>query len=215
MIGKVGTLFGANGANIANMAVSRTRDGQQALMALSVDEPPSEALIEEMHNVGFGDAIFIDLDVACDGAAMSGRGAGWVVAQFALMAAIIAAGFVPPDWPGEAGRAPRRSALVLIGRGCGFALWAGRALGRALTPFPKPARRASSRAGRSQSSGIPIYLGGLGVFVGYSLLAGVLALVAHGRSGGPLGRQDSGRGAAARGRLRRLRRVPRARAVGG
>ena len=62
VIGKVGTLFGANGANIANMAVSRTRDGQQALMALSVDEPPSEALIDEMHNVGFGDAIFIDLE---------------------------------------------------------------------------------------------------------------------------------------------------------
>ena len=61
VIGRVGTLFGANGANIANMAVSRTRDGQQALMALSVDEPPSEALIEEMHNVGFGDAIFIQL----------------------------------------------------------------------------------------------------------------------------------------------------------
>ena len=61
VIGKVGTLFGANGANIANMAVSRTRDGQQVLMALSVDEPPSAALIGEMHNVGFGDAIFIDL----------------------------------------------------------------------------------------------------------------------------------------------------------
>ena len=62
VIGKVGTLFGSNGANIANMAVSRTRDGRQALMALSVDEPPSEALIDEMHNVGFGDAIFIDLE---------------------------------------------------------------------------------------------------------------------------------------------------------
>ena len=43
------------------MAVSRTRDAHQALMAMSVDEPPSEALIEEMHNVGFGDAIFVDL----------------------------------------------------------------------------------------------------------------------------------------------------------
>ena len=61
VIGKVGTMFGENGANIANMAVSRTRDGTQAFMALSVDEPPSEALIEEMHNVGFGDAVFIEL----------------------------------------------------------------------------------------------------------------------------------------------------------
>ncbi len=61
VIGRVGTLFGSNGANIANMAVSRTRDGHQALMALSVDEPPSQALIDEMHNVGFGDAVFIEL----------------------------------------------------------------------------------------------------------------------------------------------------------
>jgi D-3-phosphoglycerate dehydrogenase len=61
VIGKVGTLFGQQGFNIANMAVSRTRDGAQALMALSVDEPPSEALIDEMHNVGFGDAVFVEL----------------------------------------------------------------------------------------------------------------------------------------------------------
>jgi D-3-phosphoglycerate dehydrogenase / 2-oxoglutarate reductase len=61
VIGRVGTMFGARGFNIANMAVSRTRDGKQALMALSVDEPPSAELIDEMHNVGFGDAIFIEL----------------------------------------------------------------------------------------------------------------------------------------------------------
>lgn len=61
VIGRVGTMFGAKGFNIANMAVSRTRDGQQVLMALSVDEPPSEELIDEMHNVGFGDVRFIQL----------------------------------------------------------------------------------------------------------------------------------------------------------
>jgi D-3-phosphoglycerate dehydrogenase len=61
VIGRVGTMFGENGYNIANMAVSRTRDGQQALMALSIDEPPSDELIEQMHNVGFGDAKFIQL----------------------------------------------------------------------------------------------------------------------------------------------------------
>ena len=61
VIGRVGTLFGANGANIANMAVSRTHDGRRVLMALSVDSPPSGALIDEMHNVGFGDAVFVEL----------------------------------------------------------------------------------------------------------------------------------------------------------
>src|SRR5207247_3974645 len=42
VIGKVGTLFGASGVNIANMTVSRTRRGGQALMALSIDSqaPP-------------------------------------------------------------------------------------------------------------------------------------------------------------------------------
>jgi D-3-phosphoglycerate dehydrogenase len=61
VIGRVGTMFGEKGFNIANMAVSRTRAGQQALMALSIDEPPSDDLIEQLKNVGFGDARFIEL----------------------------------------------------------------------------------------------------------------------------------------------------------
>jgi D-3-phosphoglycerate dehydrogenase len=45
VIGRVGTLFGEAGVNIANMAVSRTRRGGKALMALSVDsEPPAELM---------------------------------------------------------------------------------------------------------------------------------------------------------------------------
>ena len=39
VIGRVGTMFGAAGVNIANMAVSRTREGGKALMALSIDSP--------------------------------------------------------------------------------------------------------------------------------------------------------------------------------
>ena len=43
VIGRVGTLFGAAGVNIANMAVSRSRQGGAALMALSIDsEAPAE-----------------------------------------------------------------------------------------------------------------------------------------------------------------------------
>jgi len=64
VIGRVGTMCGDNGANIANMAVSRTRAGDKALMALSVDEPPSLELIEQMHSMGFGDARFIELGAA-------------------------------------------------------------------------------------------------------------------------------------------------------
>jgi D-3-phosphoglycerate dehydrogenase len=42
VIGRIGTLFGEAGVNIANMAVSRNREGEQALMALSIDSaaPP-------------------------------------------------------------------------------------------------------------------------------------------------------------------------------
>ena len=42
VIGKVGTMFGEAGVNIANMAVSRTTEGGKALMAFSIDSaaPP-------------------------------------------------------------------------------------------------------------------------------------------------------------------------------
>jgi D-3-phosphoglycerate dehydrogenase len=61
VIGRVGTLFGRHDVNIANMAVSRTRKGGKALMALSLDiEPPSE-LVEAVRKEGFDDARFIDL----------------------------------------------------------------------------------------------------------------------------------------------------------
>jgi D-3-phosphoglycerate dehydrogenase len=61
VIGKVGTMFGSAGVNIANMAVSRTKEGGKALMALSVDSRPGDALIDELHTVGFDDARFIEL----------------------------------------------------------------------------------------------------------------------------------------------------------
>jgi D-3-phosphoglycerate dehydrogenase len=44
VIGRVGTLFGEAGVNIANMTVSRNRQGGKALMALSIDSPATTAL---------------------------------------------------------------------------------------------------------------------------------------------------------------------------
>jgi D-3-phosphoglycerate dehydrogenase len=45
VIGRVGTLFGEIGVNIANMAVSRDRADGKALMALTLDAPaPAELL---------------------------------------------------------------------------------------------------------------------------------------------------------------------------
>src|SRR5207244_9873501 len=56
VIGTVGTIFGKAGVNIANMAVSRTRRGGKALMALSIDTEPPPELVETVRGQGFDDA---------------------------------------------------------------------------------------------------------------------------------------------------------------
>ena len=61
VIGRVGTLFGQAGVNIANMAVSRTRRGGKALMALSVDSEAPPELVDRFRREGFDDARFIRL----------------------------------------------------------------------------------------------------------------------------------------------------------
>jgi D-3-phosphoglycerate dehydrogenase / 2-oxoglutarate reductase len=63
VIGRVGTMFGEADVNIANMAVSRTKEGGKALMALSIDTPAPPELVERLHTVGFDDARFIRLAV--------------------------------------------------------------------------------------------------------------------------------------------------------
>ena len=61
VIGRVGTIFGEAGVNIANMAVSRTRRGGKALMALSIDTEPPPELVETVRGQGFDDARVISL----------------------------------------------------------------------------------------------------------------------------------------------------------
>ena len=63
VIGRVGTMFGEAGVNIANMAVSRTRQGGKALMALTVDAAAPDDLVEHFRGEGFDDARFISLDL--------------------------------------------------------------------------------------------------------------------------------------------------------
>ena len=60
VIGRVGTMFGEAGVNIANMAVSRTKAGGKALMAFSIDSgvPPVRRYVAES---GPDDASFITL----------------------------------------------------------------------------------------------------------------------------------------------------------
>jgi D-3-phosphoglycerate dehydrogenase len=61
VIGRVGTMFGEAGVNIANMAVSRTKEGGKALMAFSIDSPAPPELVERVRQAGFGGVRFIDL----------------------------------------------------------------------------------------------------------------------------------------------------------
>ena len=61
VIGRVGTMFGEAGVNIANMAVSRTKEGGKALMALAIDSEPPPELVERIRGEGFDDARVIAL----------------------------------------------------------------------------------------------------------------------------------------------------------
>jgi D-3-phosphoglycerate dehydrogenase len=61
VIGRVGSMFGDAGVNIANMAVSRTKEGGQALMVFSIDTPATAELVDALHDVGFDDVRFVEL----------------------------------------------------------------------------------------------------------------------------------------------------------
>jgi D-3-phosphoglycerate dehydrogenase / 2-oxoglutarate reductase len=61
VIGKVGTMFGEAGVNIANMAVSRTTEGGTALMAFSIDSPAPPDLVQRVEASGFHGVRFIAL----------------------------------------------------------------------------------------------------------------------------------------------------------
>jgi D-3-phosphoglycerate dehydrogenase / 2-oxoglutarate reductase len=66
VIGRVGTLFGEAGVNIAGMTVSRSRRGGKALMALTIDSPPPAELVERIRAEGFDDARVLELGPVAD-----------------------------------------------------------------------------------------------------------------------------------------------------
>lgn len=106
-----------------------------------------------------------------------GRGAGWVVAQFVLMALALGAVAVGPRWPGGARTPLDVAGAALALSGVVVAARAARALGRSLTPFPVPAPAGSLvEHGGFGVVRHPIYAGGILFFTGYSLWAGVSSL---------------------------------------
>jgi D-3-phosphoglycerate dehydrogenase / 2-oxoglutarate reductase len=61
VIGQVGSMFGDAEINIANMAVSRTLEGDKALMAFSIDTKATPVLEERLHAAGFDDVRLFEL----------------------------------------------------------------------------------------------------------------------------------------------------------
>jgi len=109
------------------------------------------------------------------------RGRGWVVAQFALMALIAAAWFLPPRWPEGADRSLDVLGVCLALAGAALAGWAVRALGESLTTLPAPrAGAALVQSGPYRWVRHPIYCGGLLLFGGLSLVFSVPALLLTG-----------------------------------
>jgi D-3-phosphoglycerate dehydrogenase len=63
MIGRLGTLLGEAGVNIAHMAVSRNRRSAKALMAITLDSTPDARLLEHLQKEpGFVEVRFILLE---------------------------------------------------------------------------------------------------------------------------------------------------------
>ena len=91
------------------------------------------------------------------------------------MAAILVLGVLPPVWPGWL----RLAGVALLLGGIGLGIWAGRTLGSALTPYPRP-NEAATLVERGPYGFVrhPIYVAGLFVFLGYGLLASVPATAA-------------------------------------
>ncbi len=90
------------------------------------------------------------------------------------MAVIVAAAWLPPATPGWL----KLVGVVVAVAGAAFGVWAGRALGKNLTPFPQP--RAGGELvehGPFRYARHPIYGGGILFFVGLALARSFAAFI--------------------------------------
>jgi protein-S-isoprenylcysteine O-methyltransferase Ste14 len=100
------------------------------------------------------------------------------VLQALLMVAVLALGLAGPGWPGSARWWLKGAAVLLVLAGMLVVVSASRALGRGLTPFPRP-----PDSGQLVESGPyavvrhPIYSGGILFFTGIALALSWWALV--------------------------------------
>ena len=105
----------------------------------------------------------------------SDRGAGWVWAQFALMAVILALGVLPPRWPEWV----RVLGVLLLLAGVAVFVWAARTLGGSFTAYPRPRPEGTLvEDGPYRFVRHPVYSAGVLVLLGYGLITSVVATAA-------------------------------------
>ena len=98
------------------------------------------------------------------------RGDRWVAAQFVLFLAIAATWFFGPG--------VTRLGFVVAALGVALVVWAGRTMGRSLSPFPRPPRDAELvDRGPFRILRHPIYIGGTLFFAGLSLVFSLYGLL--------------------------------------
>ncbi len=109
------------------------------------------------------------------GSSSSDRGAGWVWAQFTLMAVILALGVLPPRWPEWV----RVLGVLLLLAGVAVFVWAARTLGGSFTAYPRPRPEGVLvEDGPYRFVRHPVYSAGVLVLLGYGLLTSVVATAA-------------------------------------
>jgi protein-S-isoprenylcysteine O-methyltransferase Ste14 len=110
---------------------------------------------------------------------LGARGGGWVVLQFALIAAILVLGVVAPGWPDGARWWLKGAGVLLVFAGAFVVAKAGRALGSGFTPFPRPAEGSELvETGPFAVVRHPVYSGGILFAAGISLALSPWSLVA-------------------------------------
>jgi protein-S-isoprenylcysteine O-methyltransferase Ste14 len=108
-----------------------------------------------------------------DGALTDGRrGGGWVVAQTVLMVVFVVLVFLPPYWPRQLSFVGVPLAVV----GAVGLVWAARALGKSMTPYPRPRETGELiETGPYRLVRHPIYVAGMLFFLGVGLSSSVPA----------------------------------------
>jgi protein-S-isoprenylcysteine O-methyltransferase Ste14 len=110
--------------------------------------------------------------------ALGRRGEGWVAAQTVALAALAVCAAGGPGWPGAAEPWVLVGGVALGAAGASLAALGALALGRALTPLPRPRDEGALRdTGVYRHARHPIYGGLLLVGAGVSLACSPLALL--------------------------------------